>query len=126
MKIPIIGTNQMLDVPDIIPKLAYKPIHAYSLKDLKLFENHRRLKVFFNKGVECSTPGCNNKGAFLLTYRDNNGAIHIDLYTEDFLLMTVDHTIPLNPQDKSIPKGSEKLSNKEPMCRTCNSKKGNK
>jgi len=45
----------------------------------------------------------------------DNGGIHIDLYTADLTLMTVDHIIP-----KSFG-GDMSLDNLRPMCRPCNS-----
>ena len=98
---------------------------------------HSRLQVFAEKGVECVT--CNRVGAFLIISRENAsykqsrkrgtvGKVHIDLYTEDFVLMTVDHIVP-----KFIARKNgwthgmiECLDNKQPMCDDCNNGKGHK
>lgn len=100
------------------------------------FRNHERLRIFVSKGLECVT--CDHVGSLLLVTRENAskkaikrgsvGELHVDLYTKDFVLMTVDHIIP-----KAICKEfgwskeeQEALSNKQPMCEFCNSGKGAK
>lgn len=87
-------------------------------------KNHRRLSVFANKGLRCSVPGCKCEGSMLIETVQMNkdgsvSGVHIDLYTEDFILMTVDHHVPLSKG------GSNDLVNKNPMCEPHNSKKSN-
>jgi hypothetical protein len=82
-------------------------------------KEHRRLMVFSFKGTSCVDPGCDRVGTKVLVGKDNGNGIHIDVYTDDFHLMTVDHTQPISRG------GSDDLDNKEPMCSKCNSKKGN-
>lgn len=86
-------------------------------------KNHRRLSVFFHKGLQCIVPNCKCKGAFFVERGCTNKhgkimSIHVDLYTADFQLMTVDHHQPLSKQ------GKDHISNKFPMCEHHNSKKG--
>lgn len=81
---------------------------------------HRRLSVFHYKGVGCANPSCERQGHYIIAGRDRRGGVHIDLYTKDFVLMTVDH---IHAKSKG---GSNELDNKQPMCEPCNSKKGSK
>ena len=83
------------------------------------FKNHRRLKVFANKGVVCVK--CGKVGTRLIKRRiiHKGGSFedHVDLFTDDLCLMTVDHILA------RADGGSEDLANKQPMCSKCNSKK---
>lgn len=100
-------------------------VEVLPLKDLySIYKDHERLRVFANKGRECVI--CGREGVLLLLTVDKSGGRHIDLYTEDFVLITVDHIVP-----KKIGKmlgwtrsQRESLSNKQTMCLTCNNKKG--
>lgn len=96
---------------------------------------HERLMVFHHKGTQC--VACGRVGTLLALgretgqakytrHRKSHGRVHIDLYTDDFVLMTVDHTVP-----KSVAKQLgwskeeiESLDNKQPMCDPCNGSKG--
>lgn len=107
-----------LNVPERIGH-SYKPIQYIPFEELHTtYSNHRRLKVFHNKGCECVV--CGTKGVHLIRGLAPNGGIHIDLYTEDFRLMTIDHIIPKSKG------GSNNLDNLDPMCEKCNTKKGDK
>lgn len=81
---------------------------------------HRRIHVFHFKGVVCAVKDCKRQGYYVIAGRDRSGGVHIDLYTKDFVLMTVDH---IHPRSKG---GSDELYNKQPMCEPCNTKKGAK
>ena len=48
------------------------------------------------------------------------GGFHVDLYTEEFELMTIDHIIPRSKG------GKDELINLQPMCNTCNARKADK
>lgn len=85
---------------------------------------HHRLQVFFYKGTQCVVPGCQHKGEFILetAVLNKKGRImgfHLDIYTKDFVLMTVDHHISRSRG------GSDMLENKFPMCEKHNTRKGN-
>jgi 5-methylcytosine-specific restriction endonuclease McrA len=84
------------------------------------FSTHRRLRVFSTFGLECAHPSCNKKGEYLIKARNNAGGFHIDVYTKEFELMTIDHILP-----RSLG-GKDNIENLQPMCNTCNAKKGNK
>lgn len=102
-----------------------KLIEILPLRDLySEYSEHRRLATFVYKGRECVV--CGREGLLLLKTQEKRnkkgkpGAIHVDLYTTDFVLMTVDHIIPF-----SISK-DDSLANKQPMCEPCNLSKDNK
>lgn len=87
------------------------------LSDLhEVYNNHRRLKVFADKGRECVR--CGLVGTRLIIGEDLYGGMHVDLYTDDLIMMTVDH---IHPKSKG---GSNDLSNLDPMCGPCNFAKG--
>lgn len=98
---------------------AYIPIQYLPITELQTtYAEHRRLKVFKHKGCKCIT--CGVEGVHLIKGLDPTGGSHVDLYTKDFRLMTVDHNIPKSKG------GSNDLSNLDPMCERCNTKKSNK
>lgn len=82
------------------------------------YANHRRLKVFAQKGLKCAQEGCLKEAARLIVTMDRQGGMHPDLYTQELQLMTVDHIKP-----KSLG-GGEEMENKQPMCSKHNFKKG--
>lgn len=90
----------------------------FGLDKLEKLKNHHRLQVFYHKGCACVTPGCSNIGTRIIRSIDNQGGIHWDLFTDDLILMTVDHIIPKKRG------GSNTLNNYQPMCKICNNKKG--
>jgi 5-methylcytosine-specific restriction endonuclease McrA len=96
----------------------YKVIRTEPLENLKKYKNHRRLKVFYHKGVECANPLCDRVGTKLVHGIDKGGGIHIDLVTDDLFPFTIDH---IYPKSKG---GSNKLVNLDPMCVVCNKEKG--
>ena len=81
---------------------------------------HHRLRVFKKKGLKC--VNCNIVGSFVALYKDDAGAIHLDLYAKDEngndILMTIDHIIPKSKG------GKNHIDNLNPMCCKCNFKKG--
>lgn len=117
----MITTPDGREVPDPIGH----DYHALEIDDISFLEtefarNHRRLKVFYEKGVQCAVPGCPHVGVYVIAARGITGGIHYDVYTKDFVLMTVDHIVP------KAKGGGEHLNNKQPMCNRHNSKKGAK
>jgi len=87
-----------------------RPIEA-----LEEFKDHRRLKIFHQKGCKCVSCGIEGE---VLALGEGRGGLHWDVYTEDFYPLTVDHTKP-----KSLG-GTDDLDNLEPMCCLCNWTKG--
>ena len=102
-------------------------IDILPIKELDFYGKieHRRLKVFHAQGTKCVNPACNRIGTKLLinelTLKKGSKQIHVDVFTSDNILMTVDHIIPIS-------KGGDELdmSNLQIMCTKCNSKKGDK
>lgn len=93
-------------------------VREHGVDGIHVFEQHRRLRVFFHKGLACVTPNCQNVGNRLIFSRDTQGGGHWDLFTDDMVLMTIDHiTAKKNG-------GSNELENLQPMCRHCNTTKG--
>lgn len=103
----------------------------------RYYATHERLQVFAEKGCIC--VACGRVGTFLALgreTRDNRqsrrqksvGRVHIDLYTDDFVLMTVDHIVPKHEARllEWTKKEIESLDNKQPMCEPCNGSKGSK
>lgn len=101
------------------------------------YRYHHRLEVFAEKGLEC--VACGRVGTFIIISKETDGykqsrkrksvgRLHVDVYTDDFTLMTVDHIVP-----KKVAKElgwnvlrRESLDNKQPMCEHCNGRKGHK
>lgn len=100
-------------------KNRYEFVKEFPLSKLAEFKNHKRLKVFFHKGLQCSIPGCNHVGTRLILGCDNGGNFHMDIYTDDLVLMNVDHRIP------KCDGGTWDLDNLFPMCQPHNTLKAN-
>lgn len=115
-KIILPFNGEMIDVPNRIGH-NYIPIKILPLEELQTkYSRHKRLKVFAFKGLKCVR--CDRVGEYLIATKDRSDAIHIDLYTKDFELMTVDHIKP-----KWLG-GTYDIDNLDPMCSECNTKKG--
>lgn len=95
----------------------YKIVEVFPLSDLEKHKDHKRLRVFYNKGVIC--VNCQLEATQLILGRDNGGGLHLDVYDDNFYPLTIDHIIPKSKG------GSNELSNLDPMCAKCNFNKGN-
>ena len=84
------------------------------------FSTHKRLRVFHNHGTRCAMPACGKEGVYLIKAKNTDGGFHIDLYTDEFELMTIDHIMPKSKG------GTNSLENLQPMCHSCNTKKADK
>jgi hypothetical protein len=100
---------QVLSIEEVFTKMAIEESEGKKL--------HRRLETFYKKGLRCIAPGCDRVGTFFALEKWKDGSLHIDLYTENNILMTVDHDMPRSKG------GSDDIENKNPMCCKCNSKK---
>jgi hypothetical protein len=110
--------EEIIKVPERIGH-GYIPLKILPLEELQTkYSRHKRLKVFALKGLKCVS--CDRIGKYLIAGKDKSGAIHIDIYTKDFELMTVDH---IKPKSKG---GSYAIKNLDPMCVFCNTEKSNK
>ena len=95
----------------------YELVETYPLSDLEKYKDHRRLQVFYLKGVKC--PNCNIEGEILTKSVDRKGAIHIDVCTKELYPFTIDHIIPKSKG------GKDYIDNLRPMCCVCNWERGN-
>lgn len=95
----------------------YRIIKTEPIENLEKYKDHRRLKVFYHKGTVCCE--CGVEGTLLTHGLDKGGNLHIDLCTDDYYPLTIDHILPKSKG------GSDHLSNLRPMCSLCNFKRGN-
>lgn len=94
----------------------YNIVEKRDIEALTEFKDHRRLRVFYEKGCKC--VNCDRQGTHLIL-GEGRGQLHWDVYCEDGIPMSVDH---IHPRSKG---GSDDMSNLQPMCIICNNKKGN-
>lgn len=117
-KILLPYNGELIKVPSRIGH-NYIPLKILPLEEIHTkYSRHKRLKTFHHKGLKCVR--CDRVGEYLIAAKDKGGQIHLDIYTKDFELMTVDHIKP-----KSLG-GSYDIENLDPMCTFCNSEKSNK
>ena len=95
----------------------YDILKVYNLSKLEEYREHRRLRVFAEKGCVCVE--CGIEGTIVALGKDKGGNLHLDVYTDDFYPLTVDHILPRSKG------GSDELDNLQPMCCICNWSKGN-
>jgi 5-methylcytosine-specific restriction endonuclease McrA len=89
----------------------------HPLSIIEKMKQHRRFQVYHHKGTQCVS--CGVVGVRIIKSARLPHSIHLDLYTRDLGLMTVDHILPKSKGGKMT------LENLQPMCQTCNSIKGN-
>lgn len=105
-----------------ILKTVHLNLETLPLRQLEEYKEHRRLKLYYHKGTTCVE--CGRVGTKFLTvnlkFKNSSITKHRDIFTDDNIMITVDHILPLS-------KGGarEDLSNMQVMCQFCNSKKGN-
>ena len=96
----------------------YVVVGTEPIENLVNYKEHRRLGVYYQKGTACCR--CNRVGTILTHGEDKQGNLHIDLCTEDYFPITIDHIIPKSKG------GKDHISNLRPMCYECNRKRGSK
>lgn len=107
----------MIKFPQILGhKYTFHELLDITLLQTK-FSTHRRLRVFFHHGTICINNSCSKEGIYLIKAKNNAGGFHVDLYTENFEMMTIDHIVPKSKG------GNNDIDNLQPMCHTCNTKK---
>lgn len=97
----------------IVLEYGHKLVKIMPMSTLVKYQRHKRLGVFYHKGLRCVC--CGVKGVHLVQARDKGGRKHVDIYTADWTLMTVDHDKP-----RALG-GDNGIANKQPMCMYCNS-----
>jgi len=96
----------------VIDSLKYRVINKEDISLLHKYKDHRRLKVFYEKGCKCKF--CGVEGTQILHSLDKYNNLHIDIFTDSLILMTVDHIFPKSKG------GAYHISNLQPLCRGCN------
>lgn len=85
--------------------------------DLEKFKEHHRMQVFYEQWCKC--VNCNRVWSVMVIRTCYDWSKHIDLFTEDWVMMTVDHIIP------RCRWWVDHISNYQPMCEPCNQRKWN-
>ena len=107
----------ILDNMEVINEFTILEIHQLNKNGMI---KSTRVKNLLQLGIKCVIPNCNKIGSKFLVTVHNGGSLHIDLYTEDNILMNIDH---INPKSKG---GKNDVSNYQLMCKPHNTEKGNK
>jgi hypothetical protein len=100
-----------------VQKFGYDIISEEPIENLEKYKDHRRLKVFYEKGIKCCE--CGIEATKIVHGRDRRGNIHIDICTDDYFPLTIDHILPKSKG------GSNYINNLRTMCSDCNEKRGN-
>ncbi len=118
-------SGELLQVPDRLNGCV--PVEVLPFEQLyTIYNHHRRLRVFAEKGCKCVQPGCDRVGVYLIKTHQpakgkDPGGFHVDVYDKDFNIMTVDHKHAIGTG------GSKKnIENMFPMCGEHNWAKGKK
>lgn len=120
-KLEVMGSSPIsatkITIMEKVKLFNYEIVKEIPIERVSCFSEHRRLRVFHIKGTICVS--CGIEGTRLIRGRDKKGNYHWDVYTKDLLPITVDHILPVSKG------GTNDLFNLQPMCSSCNSKKGN-
>lgn len=93
--------------------------HKTSINGFKVKTNTTRLQLFKFKGIKCVS--CTRVGAyFAIEICKGHVSPHLNLYSHDGTLMTMDHIVPKSKG------GGDFLENLQTMCTKCNGKKADK
>lgn len=95
----------------------YKILKVFPLSELEKHKKHRRLQVYYYKGISCVV--CGVTATHIALGEDKAGGKHLDLYDDLGNALTVDHVIPRSKG------GPNRLDNYQTMCKCCNQLKGN-
>lgn len=105
-----------------ILKTVMLSLDSLPIKELEANKEHRRLKLYYYKGTTCVK--CGRVGTKLIKaqirHKDGVRDVHKDIFTDDDIMITVDHIIP-----RSKGGAREDLRNMQVMCQECNADKGN-
>lgn len=94
----------------------YKIVRKEPIENLYKYKDHRRLRVFYEKGTTCCQ--CGVVGTLIVHGLDKGKNIHVDVCTDDYYPLTIDHILPRSKG------GSDDLENLRPMCCICNWERG--
>lgn len=84
------------------------------LEHLAIYADHHKLGVYYHKGTACEC--CEDVGIHLVVTESKDGKDRsINLYTGEWIQMTVDHILA------KAKGGKNKIENYQPLCRWCNS-----
>ena len=107
-----------------IPKKLGHNYRFLEMLDIQLlhtkYSTHKRLRVFHHHGLQCQAANCPKEGIYLIKALNTSNGVHVDVYTKDFELMTIDHILPKSKG------GTNDIENLQPMCNACNAKKADK
>jgi len=107
--IPISEIGQVLEcIP--LNKLEYSKENSLRV--------NRLLHLIYKDGPVCQH--CGIVGTHFKKAIHNDHRIHVDLYSDDDKLLTIDHIVPKSKG------GPDEIENMQILCFTCNIKKGNK
>lgn len=123
LRLGVVSTEELLDIIPLNP-ISKLPSKKEFFKEVVTLTS-QRYKVYAVKGTTC--VHCGLHGTFFAlekSYAQDTKKYHFNLYgvnkRGEEIMITVDHIIPKSKG------GSESLENKQPLCITCNNKKGDK
>lgn len=100
-------------------------INEFSYEEgLKLVMNRSfesdRLYTLLKLGRKCVVPNCKVVGDKICVRVEKGGSVHVDLYSKDYTMLTIDHIMPKSKG------GANHISNYQMMCLPHNTQKGSK